>query len=276
MAERGAGTRLVALLGSPVAHSVSPQLHAAAFVARGLDLAYLAFDVAPSALAVAVSGLGALGALGANVTVPHKVAALGLVGEASDEAVLIGAVNTLVWREGRLRGDNTDAVGLRVVLHDDVALAAGDDVVLVGTGGAARAAAVALGRCGAVVEVVGRRADAVEEVAALVVTAGGAVDAALRHPRLVVNATPLGLGGEPLPERFLGLGRGQVALDMTYGRTPSPFVSSARETGAVGLDGLGMLIAQAAASFSIWTGLDAPVQVMAEAGARALGRTVET
>lgn len=265
-----AATRLLALLGHPVAHSLSPQIHAAAIAAAGLDLAYLAFDVTPDRLPDAVNGLGALGAAGANVTVPHKQAVLGLADEVTAEAAAVGAANTLSWREGVLTADNTDASGLVEVLTRDAGLAPGDGVLLLGAGGAALAAAVALGRLGARVEVVGRRPEAAREVRRRVVDAGGTVGE-VGTPRVALNATPLGWHGEPLPQRFLALGPGQVALDLVYGR-PTPFLAAAAGRGALALDGLGLLVAQAALSFTRWTGQPAPVDEMHLAARVAIGR----
>ncbi|MDQ3537644.1 MAG: shikimate dehydrogenase, partial [Actinomycetota bacterium] len=250
MASRTAATRLVCLLGHPVGHSVSPQIHAAAFADAGIDAVYLACDVAEDRLATAVTGLRALGALGANVTVPHKRTVVDLVDELTPEAQAVGAVNTLWFRDGRLMGDNTDTSGLGDVL-DTIGLRSGDPVLLFGAGGAARAAAVAFGRRRANVEVVARRREAAAEVAALATVAGATLigpDAAGR-PRFVVNATPLGLGGEPLPRRFMDLAADQVALDLVYAATATPFVAAARAAGARALDGRGMLVAQAARSF---------------------------
>lgn len=266
-----AARRLVALLGHPVAHSVSPQIHTAAFAAAGVDAAYLAFDVAPEHLGAAVAGLAALGALGANVTVPHKPAALALADEVRPEAAEVGAANTLSFSDGRLVADNTDAPGLVEVLRGEAGLRDGESVLLFGAGGAAAAAAVALGRCRAVVEVVARRVDAAEEVAARVESAGGRIDT-VAAPRLVLNASSLGLHGEPLPERCMHLGAGQVALDLVYGPAPTPFLAAADAGGATAVDGVGLLVAQAALSFERWTGRPAPRQVMAAAAARALGR----
>lgn len=269
----GSGTRLAAVLGHPVRHSVSPQIHSAAFAALGLDVVYLAFDVAPADLSAAVAGLRALDAVGVNCTVPHKEAVVALLDERSDEVARIGAANTLWWQDGRLHGDNTDAAGLAPVLRDDCGLRPGDPVVLFGAGGAARAAAVALGRAGAAVEVVARRAEAAEAVATLVTANGGSLAAPGTRPRLVVNATPLGLAGEPLPDRFMRLDPDQVALDLLYGPRDTPFLAAARERGAHAVDGLGMLVGQAAESFERWTGLPAPRDVMMAAARRALGRS---
>ena len=264
-----ARTRLVCLLGHPVGHSVSPQLHQAAFAAAGVDAVYLAFDVAPPDLAAAIGGLAALGALGANVTVPHKLAALALADAPTAEAQAVGAANTLWWDGTRLCADNTDAAGLADVL-EELGIGAGDGSVLLGSGGAARAAAVALGRAGARVEVVARNRQSGDEVAALAASCGAAVGA-VDHPRLLVNATPLGLRGEPLPDgRFLHPRAGQVALDLVYGPTDTPFLAAARRAGATVVDGRGMLVAQAARSFQRWTGRPAPLAAMRQACDRAL------
>ena len=267
-----AATRLVALLGHPVGHSASPAIHSAAFSDAGIDAVYVAFDVAADDVPAAVAGLRALGALGANVTVPHKRA----VWEAADghtpEAELVGVANTLFWEGDALVADNTDASGLERVLTDDVGLAAGDPVVLFGAGGAARAAAVALGRVGAVVEVTARRSGPAAEVADLVQRAGGHAVGSIDRPRVVVNATPLGLAGEALPDRFMDLGPGQVGLDLVYGPAATPFVAAARAGGAMAFDGLGMLVAQAALAFERWTGIPAPASVMAAAARDALSR----
>ena len=267
-----AATRTVVLLGHPVAHSRSPQIHTAAFAATGLDVVYVTADVRPERLDAAVAGLRALGFLGANVTVPHKRAVAELVGALTPEADLVGAVNTLYWSDGVLTGDNTDTTGLARVLRDDVGVRAGDPVEVFGAGGAARAAAVACGRLGLRVTVTARRAAAAADVAALAARAGGLtadefgpVKSDSREPRVVVNATPLGMHGEALPGAFMDLHPDQVALDLVYGDTITPFVRAARSNGARAFDGLGLLVAQAADSFERWTGQPAPVEVMAAA-----------
>lgn len=256
-----ASTRLLCVLGHPVGHSLSPALHSAAIAAAGLDAVYLAFDVAPGALDQAVDGLVALAFLGANVTIPHKAAALARADVATEEAAFIGAANTLYWDDqGRLAADNTDAAGLIGVLRDDCAVQAGDPVCLFGSGGAARAAAVALGRLGAAVTVRARRADAAAAIADLARRAGGSAPGA-GAPRVVINATPLGRHGERLPEDLMALGAHQVALDLNYGPT-SPFLAEAAARGAVAVDGLGMLVGQAEAAFARWTGSPPPAGVM--------------
>lgn len=264
-----AATRLLCLLGHPTAHSLSPQIHAAALAEVGVDAAYLAFDVHPAELDSAVAGLRAVGFLGANVTVPHKRAVLDLVDGLTDEVRTVGAANTLFWDDGRLLADNTDAVGLEGVLREEIGVAAGDQVLIFGAGGAARAAAVALGRCGASVQVRARRIEAAAEIDDLARRAGG-TDGRSGPPRLVVNATPLGLHGEHLPDDLMALRPGQVALDLIYGDTP--FLAAARQRGAGAVDGLSMLVRQAAASFERWTGNAAPLVVMRRAARAASGR----
>ncbi|MEX2621001.1 MAG: shikimate dehydrogenase [Egibacteraceae bacterium] len=267
-----ARTDLVALLGHPVGHSVSPQIHSAAFAAAGIDAVYVALDVEPDALATAVGGLRAVGFRGANITVPHKQAVGELADERTPEADAVGAVNTLYWSGGRLTADNTDATGLQAFLEHDLGLAEGTPTLLLGSGGAARAAAVALGRVGAHVEVVARREHAGLEVSALARRMGAARVGPVPEPALVVNATPLGLRGEVLPDRFMRLGRGQTALDLVYGPADTPFLTAARAGGAEAHDGLGMLVAQAARSFERWTGTTAPLPAMRRAADIALGR----
>lgn len=264
-----ASTAVVALLGHPVGHSISPQIHNAAFGALGLDAVYIALDVAPDGVTAALVGLEAMGFLGANVTVPHKQAVYAAVGERSEDAQASGAGNTLYWDGPELAVDNTDVEALRQVLVEDVGLARGERVTLFGAGGAARAAAVALGRLGASVDVVARREEAAEEVQAVAEGAGAAA-ATNDAPRVIINATPLGLHGEAVPERLLHLQRGQTALDLVYGAADTPFVAAARATGAQALDGRGMLVRQAALAFQRWTGVEAPFDVMAEAAETAL------
>jgi shikimate dehydrogenase len=277
-----ATTRPVVLLGWPARHSLSPVMHNAAFREQGLDLVYLALPTPPAQLAEVVGALGTVEAVGANVTVPHKVAVAGLCDVQTEEARLIGAVNTLAWTTEGLLGDNTDATGLHDVLADDVGIQAGDRVVLLGTGGAARAAAVAAGRLGAEVVVAGRRPEAADEVALLADRAGGraaetcdvadetALESVVTKARLLINATPLGMEGERLPDPFHRLAPGQVAYDLVYTPPETPFLLDAHAAGVETHHGLGMLVGQAAASYRRWTGQQAPVATMSAAALAAI------
>ena len=286
-----AATRPVFLLGWPARHSLSPVLHNAAFHAAGLDLVYLAAPVPPDHVVEVVRALTVMGAVGANVTVPHKRAVVAACDHLTDEAQLIGAVNTLHVTEDGLLGDNTDARGLLRALEEDVAQVRGARFVLLGTGGAARAAAVAIGRLEGSVHVVGRRQDAAGDIAALArragsphaevvvldtpgdvagATAGSAPGAtteatlatAVATARVVINATPLGMAGEELPAPLHALEPGQVAYDLVYEPAQTPFLAAARARGAAAHNGLAMLLGQAAVAFERWTGQDAPVGVM--------------
>lgn len=277
-----ATTRLVALLGWPARHSLSPQMHNAAFAEHALDVVYLALPTPPEALAGVVEALGVSGALGANVTVPHKQHVVAACDHLTDEARLIGAVNTLSWTVDGLLGDNTDAAGLRDALTADVAVAAGDRFVLLGTGGAARAAAVAIGRLQGRVTVAGRRRGAADGLAELATAAGasevGVVDvtetaalaSAVSAARVVMNATPLGMAGERLPEPFHRLAAGQVAYDLVYEPSQTPFLTDAAAAGAGAHHGLGMLVGQAGASYAVWTGQPAPLATMSAVATAAL------
>jgi shikimate dehydrogenase len=194
-----AATGLLCLLGDPVAHSLSPQLHTAALAACGVDAVYVACRVRD--VPTAVDGLLALGALGANVTVPHKRAVWVHVTRRTPEAELIGAANTLFRGDGGWVADNTDAEGVRRVLADDIGVTDDHAVVVFGAGGAARAVAVALGRLRAHVRFDARRPRQADIVGALARSAGARALPDGVAPDVVVNATPLGLHGERLPAR---------------------------------------------------------------------------
>ena len=216
-------TRVVALLGHPVAHSLSPSMHNAAFAALALDMVYVALDVPPDRLEEAVRGLAAAGFVGANVTAPHKLAVAGL----DDVEVDTASVNTLVFEDGRIRGTSTDT-----------AILAGrsfDRPVVLGDGGSARAFVDALPHA----RVFARRGSwpPVTDDADLVVNATSAHDELLFEPR-----------------------RGQVVVDLPYPNSAT--ARAAREAGAEVIDGLEVLVAQGAAAFERFTGLPAPVTVM--------------
>jgi shikimate dehydrogenase len=220
-------TRLVALLGQPVAGSLSPRMQNAAFAARALDWGYVACEVAPERLDAAVGGLVALGFAGANVTAPYKEAAAELCDEAEGSAV-----NTLVFPDGRVLGFNTDKA--------IVAGVAAERVCLIGAGGAAKALLAALP---GEVRMFSRR---------------GAWPPDASDADLILNATPV------RDERLVEPRTGQTVVDLAYwadGR-PTALVEAAREAGCEVVDGLEALVRQGAASFELWTGVPAPVDVM--------------
>jgi shikimate dehydrogenase len=242
-----ARTRLVALLGHPVAHSLSPRMQNAAFAARALDWAYVACDVEPAALPAAVAGLRALGFAGANVTTPHKGAVAELCDELDDLSRRSGAVNTLLFRDGRIVSANTD--GPAVAGAVDAAQAR---ALVLGRGGAARAVAVALEDAGAASVRLASRRD-------------GDWPPPAGDATILVNATPLS-GETPAPPQAH-----QQVVDLAYrpdGR-PTALVAAARAAGCeTVVDGLEILVRQGAAAFELWTGLPAPLEVMRAAVAR--------
>lgn len=272
----GGSTRLAAVIGSPVRHSLSPAMHNAAFAALDLDWTYVALEVRPGDLPAALAGMRAFGLAGLSVTIPHKAAVLAEVDEASDAATAVGAVNTVVPAgDGRLRGENTDAAGFLAALADEGFDPAGHPCLVVGAGGAARAVVHALSGAGAAeVVVVNRSRERGEAAAALAGTAGRvgtAADAA--GVDLVVNATPLGLAGSDrglVPLNPVHLGKGQLVVDLVPNPAVTPLMAAARAAGAQAVGGLGMLVHQGALAFELWTGQPAPLEVMRRAAAQAL------
>ncbi len=272
----GGATRVVAVLGWPIEHSLSPVIHNAAFDAMGLDWRYVALPVAPGAVPEAVAGLAALGFAGANVTMPHKEAVADVVDRLREDAERLRAVNTIELAAGSVVGHNTDAPGFARFLEQDVAFdAAGRTALLYGAGGAARACALALARAGLTRLVVALRVPARAKglEAALdgfatkveIVAFDRATDVSAD---LIVNGTPLGVHGETLP--LPALGSGIVAVDLLYRPTLTPLQQATRAAGGSAFGGLGLLLHQAALSFEIWTGRQPPLEVMSAAALAAL------
>lgn len=275
-----ASTRVVALLGSPVSHSYSPHLHNAAFEAAGLNIRYITFDVSPRHLASAVRGLQALGAVGANVTIPHKQTVARFVDVLSPVARTTGAVNTLAFRsaEGaqRVYGENSDVAGFLRALAPHTAAIAGEQILVLGTGGAARAVIHGLQRDHrpSSILVASRSRNAALSVlerfesdhAPLDVIPFEQASAAAERCRLIVNATPIGMhpNTRQSPLESNALASGQIVYDLVYNPVDTQLLMDARAAGAVTIDGLDMLLAQAAVSFAFWTGVEMP-----EAPARA-------
>lgn len=265
--------RWACILGQPVRYSLSPRLHNAAFAAVGLDASYEAREVAPEDLGRAVEALRAPGFLGANITAPHKAAAWRLMDDVSAEACALGVINTIVPREGRLVGDNTDAGGLAEWLRARGIAAAGAQAVVLGAGGAARATVVALAQLGASSARVLNRTPARAEllvrdlqpqVGELRLSWGDLAEAA--RPRdeplaLVINATSLGLYGSAPSVDASWYSPESVAIELVYNPPETAFLTAARAAGARAENGLGMLVHQAALAFERWTGRDAPLDV---------------
>lgn len=259
------------LIGRPVAHSLSPAMHNAAFTKLGLPHRYEVREVADAHLAATLDRMRRADVLGANVTIPHKEAALRLVDEASDEARRIGAVNTIVARGGRLIGDNTDRLGFHRGLESAGILEIADaDVLILGAGGAARACVLDLMRDNRVV-VANRSVERADRlVASMPAEKPGTLRAigweeAQRMSAVdaLVNATPLGLHGEDALEGFALEPLPATVADLVPIAEETPLVRRARGAQHVRvMDGLLMLLHQAARSFELWTGTAAPLEVM--------------
>lgn len=278
--------RRIALIGHPVAHSISPRFQQAALDALGIEARYEAWDTLPEEVGIVVERLRSGDLLGANVTVPHKVAVMRLVDRPDALAERVGAVNTVVNRNGILEATNTDVAGiLRTFEGAEVAIA-GKQIALIGAGGAARAVVVAMRQAGAArVTVINRTQARAEELAPL---AGDELDlrfapldasdasfrSTLRNADVVVQSTSVGMrhgpgeGQSPIPSGAIG--SGQVAFDLVYVPEETPFLQDAATHGAIAIGGLDMLVHQGAASFQLWTGMAAPLEVMFQAARAAL------
>lgn len=268
----------VGILGWPLEHTLSPAIHNAAFRSLGIDWVYLSWPVAPEDLGAAVGGLRALGAEGANVTMPHKEAVIAHLDDVSGDARRIGAVNTIQRVGGSLVGHNTDVDGFRSFLIDDVGVdVEGKSALVLGAGGAARAVVCALDDLGAArIVIAARRQEQGTAIVPLAVHQHAevvdwpAVDEVASTVDVVVNATPLGMAGEAVLDGVQWR-EGQVVCDLVYRPPTTPLMERARAEGAEARGGLGMLIHQAALSFRIWTGADPSLAAMSAAAVRALG-----
>ncbi len=277
-------TVLTGIIGWPVTHSLSPAMHNAAFAALGLDMAYVPLPVAPQDVEAAVKGLRALGFRGANVTMPHKAAVLPFLDHVADDALRIAAVNTIVVDDDALRGYNTDVDGFVAALRDVVAEPLdGASGLVLGAGGAARAAALGLLRLG--VARLGRVNRTAAHGRGARRPAPGArpsrrvsrswpsttlAAAQVREADVLVNATPLGMGAPLKVPGVLvdNIRRDHIVYDVVYGQRPTMPLERARAMGARAIDGLSMLAWQAALSFELWTGRAAPLEVMRSAARR--------
>lgn len=273
-------TRVFAVLGHPVSHSLSPLFQNAAFHALALDACYVALDVAPPDLARALEGALALGMGGLNVTVPHKERALALCAAADPGAALVGAANALVPNPDRSGwiGHNTDVAGFLRAVQEELGFSArGRRCLLLGAGGAARAAAVGLLREGIQeIHVANRNRKRAEFFSAQLSEATGreihtvpleeAPEVELGAGDLLVCATPLGLSSEADWPWDLGrFAPGILVYDMAYGRRETRLVEVARAAGCKAASGRRMLLHQGAAAFTLWTGREAPLSAMEEA-----------
>ena len=280
-------TRLVGVMGWPVGHSISPQMHNAAFASLGLDWAYMPLQVRPRNVQEALKGLSALNFEGSNVTVPHKQAVMRYMDELSDAARIIGAVNTIHIKDGKYCGFNTDADGFLNSLLEGGCQPKGMRVAVLGAGGAARAVVYALGQVGAVsVTVFNRTA---ERAAFLVDDLADVFPDSRLHfapltsealsdfdgnVDLVVNTTSVGMSphidGCPWPDD-VPIPTRAIFCDLVYTPLETIFLARARAAGAAAIDGLGMLVHQGVSAFEQWTGVQPPADVMRQACLQGLG-----
>ncbi len=265
-----AGTVVCGVIGDPVTHSLSPLLHNAAFEAMGLDWVYAAFPVPAGRGGEAVQAMRTLGIRGLSVTMPHKQAAAAAADERSAEATALGAANTLTLADdGTVSAHSTDGAGflagLRWALDFDVRA---KRVAVIGAGGAARALIVSLAAAGASELVVlnrsAERAEAAAGLAGPLGRVGGMDD--LASADLVVNATPVGMSEtQGLAAPAGAVGSGQTAVDLIYRPQRTAWLDDCAQNGAVVLNGLAMLVHQAAEQIALWTGGQAPIDAMTQA-----------
>jgi len=246
-----------AVFGNPIAHSKSPRIHALFAQQTGQDMNYAAILAPRDGFVASIRDFVAGGGRGANVTVPFKEEAFRLATELTPRAQAAGAVNTLSFDAGRIRGDNTDGAGLvRDIAHNLGTTIAGRRILILGAGGAARGVILPLlEQQPAAIFVANRTAEKAAGLAATFEIDGGGFDAlAGRSFDLVINATSAGLTDAALPLPAAVFAPGCLAYEMLYGRD-TPFMIQARAAGATVADGLGMLVEQAAEAFCVWRGI---------------------
>jgi shikimate dehydrogenase len=268
-----ATTRVAAVIGSPVRHSLSPALHNAGFAATGVDWVYTAFEVDPGDALAALDAMRVLGLGGLSITMPHKEAVAGMVDELDPAAAALRSVNTVVpIGDGRLKGYSTDGAGFVASLSAQHVEITGKHVGVLGAGGASRAIVDAMTRAGAGrITVVNRSAERASDTVTL---AGGigvvGTAQSIRDCEIVVNATSIGMGTEELPLDPSLLHSGQVVADIVYHPRCTALLSAAAIVGARTVEGLGMLVHQAVLQQRLWTGASAEPAVMWAAAEREL------
>ncbi len=271
-------TRVCGVIGDPIEHTLSPIMHNAAFKALKLDFAFLAFKVKVADVEKAVSGMRALGIHGLNVTMPHKSAVINYLDEVDQAAKAIGSVNTILNKDGRLFGFNTDGVGALQALRENGVEPRGKKVLLLGAGGAARAIAYTLAREADELVILNRTAKQAAELANLLkqtfdrkvvadALSPNAIKDTLQDSDVLINATSVGMkpNANQTPVAFEWLRPDLAVMDIVYNPVETKLAKDAKAAGAKVVSGFEMLIYQGAASFEIWTGHSAPVEVMRHA-----------
>ena len=275
------------VIGSPIGHSISPAFQQAALDHAGINAAYLAYDVAAEDVGEFVRGLRAPGVMGINITAPHKGAVIPFLDEIDDWATAAGAVNTIVNRQGRLTGHNTDGSGFLRALQDESGFSPkGRGALVLGAGGAARAVVLALSRDKvSSLTIANRTVSKAQGMAELAQENGVAAAAAIplerdsltqaaQEAELIVNCTSMGMtrgpdeGGTPLTRDQIP--PSALVNDLVYNPRVTPLLREAEAAGAQTLGGIHMLVYQGATAFEMWTGKPAPVAVMLEAALAAM------
>jgi shikimate dehydrogenase len=271
-------TALYCVIGDPIEHTLSPALQNAAFQALKLDCVFLAFQVAPSQVEAALQGVRSLGLRGLNVTMPHKNAVIPFLDEVDETARFLSSVNTILNDNGKLRGFSTDGTGAHRALEENGADLAGKKLVLLGAGGAAKAIAYTLARevdelvlLNRTPQKLGDLAEALNQKFHKKVTVASTspedIQGSLRDADILVNATNVGM--HPNPDLSLvkpeWLKPSLVVMDIVYNPLETRLAKDAKAAGARVISGVEMLLYQGAASFELWTGKPAPVEVMRKA-----------
>lgn len=276
-------TAICGIIGDPIEHTVSPAMHNAAFGHLGLDFVYVPFKVKSEDLELAIRGIKALNIRGLNVTIPHKVAVMPFLNEIDTLSEKIGSVNTIVNRDGELKGYNTDASGFWNALQAEKITPVGKKVIVLGAGGAARAIVFMLADKGAELTIVNRnqlRAQALADMASAAFRKNikalelnqENLKVAIKEAEMIVNTTSVGMSPDneetPVPARLLK--SDLFVFDIIYNPLESRLLAEARKTGARTIGGMEMLIQQGAAAFELWTGKKPPVNIMRDAALKAM------
>jgi len=272
-------TKVLGVFGHPVSHSLSPAMHNAAIQALGIDYVYVPFHVLPDDLEKAVEGVRALGIAGVNVTIPHKERVIEYLDKVSERSMRIRSVNTVVNREGHLIGDTTDGRGFLKSAQAEWGKLDGSRVLILGAGGSAKAVSFALAEIGCEIAIANRTVERAEQlVEGLNAVFGNRTAKAVGMQRevlksevenvdLLINSTSVGMSPDvdviPIPPDLLH--SRLLVYDLVYNPPITRLISEARSRGAKAANGLGMLIYQGAISFEMWTGCEAPIDVMEKA-----------
>lgn len=278
-------TKLYAVIGDPIEHSLSPTMHNLAFHNLGLDSVYLAFRVRPESLKDAIFGLKSLGIHGFNVTVPHKVSVMQYLDKIDDAAAKIGAVNTVVNKNGLLIGYNTDGAGALTALKDEGVNFKGLNVVLLGAGGAAKALASAIAPLVGCLLILNRTESKAEELASSIAESSGSnvkgeilteasLNRTLPDADILINATSVGMypNLNDTPVMRTQLHSGTIVFDIVYNPPRTRLLMEAIAAGAYPISGVKMLVHQGALAFKLWTGKEPPIAEMCKVVEESLRR----